>query len=245
MKYKCVPFTTKALSKTGWKTVNELNIGDQILSYNSSTDKLEWDTISNINIYNDAEILQIVIPGRNINVKCTEDHKWVLKFPNESYPDNLIPTNEVTNNLAIRTNSKIGLDFNEEVVFSESGNLVEDLLNMNFGGVTNFLMQSVKFFTHKDPIHLQGRFRFFHDVENQELFNAVEIAAYLLGYRMYLSNNLENGKYICNFTKTEAESTRNFNVALFEIGDVWCPETNNKTWVMKENDVITITGNSC
>jgi hypothetical protein len=46
------------------------------------------------------------------------------------------------------------------------------------------------------------------------------------------------------FIKRDSESTGNLVIAEDETCDVWCPETENNTWVMKQGRIITITGNS-
>ena len=244
-KYACVPLNTQALTKQGWKSKNDLSVNDYILSYDIQNDKLDWDKITKINFYEDAQTYQLDLPNQKIKVTCTLDHKWILQNPNELYPDNLIPTSEITNTMLIKTNPKIANDFNSNVSFVDKNNLVENLLQMDFTSISKFLISNVNFFTYKDPKHLQGKFIFLYDPNNQELYDAVELASYLLGYRIYINQSPnDNGKYLCSFIKSEAQYIDDLFSEEAENQDVWCPETNSKTWVMKQNGIITITGNS-
>ena len=47
--YACVPVkTSKALTREGWKSHDQLNVGDEILTYSLEKDRLEFKPIQNI-----------------------------------------------------------------------------------------------------------------------------------------------------------------------------------------------------
>jgi hypothetical protein len=62
------------------------------------------------------------------------------------------------------------------------------------------------------------------------------------------TSNIKPIKYYCNVKKnsslTEARNCRMNYDKLNETIKVWCPQTNNKTWIAKRNGYITITGNT-
>ena len=50
--YACVPIkTSKALTKNGWKSYDELNIGDEILTFSLEKNNLEFKPIQNLHFY--------------------------------------------------------------------------------------------------------------------------------------------------------------------------------------------------
>lgn len=244
-KTACVPLDTFALSKTGWKNYENLNIGDEILTYNISGDFLEWNEILNLNFYSNVQTYKYVIPDKQIDITCTNDHKWVLRFENPLYPNYLIESNQIDDQVVIRTHASIKNDFNNEIIFESTEDMTVNILNSSFKEILSFFNKNMKYFTYKDPLHLQGKFIFLHDPLNQQLYDTIEICATLLGYRIYKTNKLhESGKYICSFLKSNGQSLRNLNSLSDSTCEVWCPETSNNTWIMKQNEIITITGNS-
>ena len=72
--YACLPLHTKVLTPTGWKLHCELNIGDEILSFNADTDQVELDTIQKVHYFNDKEVYRF--SNKRDSFECTEDHRW-------------------------------------------------------------------------------------------------------------------------------------------------------------------------
>ena len=80
--YACVPEnTSKALSRTGWKTLNELNINDEILTYNLKKDELEFKPILNLHKYKNVNTNIVKSGNTGFIFESTPNHKWVVKLP--------------------------------------------------------------------------------------------------------------------------------------------------------------------
>lgn len=89
--YACVPTkTSKALTKEGWKYHNELNVGDEILTYSLEKDMLEFQPIKNLFFYEDADTYVVQNGNTGWLFECTPNHKWVVKHScneQEKYTD--------------------------------------------------------------------------------------------------------------------------------------------------------------
>jgi len=80
--YACVPVeTSKALTREGWKTHEELQVGEEILTFSLEKDKLEFKPILNLFNYNNAETYVIKNGNTGWKLECTPNHKWVIKYP--------------------------------------------------------------------------------------------------------------------------------------------------------------------
>lgn len=72
---RCVPLNTEILTKEGWKTCHEVEIGDETLGL-SEEGVLEWTSISEISIYNGNYPL-IEMFNNHFRVTCTPNHRWM------------------------------------------------------------------------------------------------------------------------------------------------------------------------
>ena len=116
--YPCVPLDSMALTKKGWAEYSDLNIGDEILTYNQKIDKLEWKPIIDLHFYEDAPTLSLKKLQTNFKVRCTPDHKWVLKTYNSKYPDSLVEAKNITKRMNLKTAAEIVDDVNENLNLS-------------------------------------------------------------------------------------------------------------------------------
>ena len=78
--------------------------------------------------------------------------------------------------------------------------------------------------------------------KNEDYKNAIFICAVLLGYSVSEKYNSEFLSF--KFKNKQTHNTKNLLKENFNECDVWCPEPNNGTWLMKQDELITITGNS-
>ena len=67
-----------------------------------------------------------------------------------------------------------------------------------------------------------------------------------MGYNVSFRSHKKDNPDITSFTfiNRQTHSSQNIIKENGGIFDVWCPETENGTWLMKQNRMITITGNS-
>jgi len=75
----CVPLRSEILTRTGWKTYNQLVVGEEALGYNLDGDCLEWTEVEAVRVYQDQPV--ITYSGKSFSFDCTKDHKWVQRRP--------------------------------------------------------------------------------------------------------------------------------------------------------------------
>ena len=71
----CVPMDTLALTKEGWKTYAEIEVGDMVLGLNG--DILEWTPVRHKVRYEDAPLMQI--SNNHFKAVTTPNHRWVSR----------------------------------------------------------------------------------------------------------------------------------------------------------------------
>ena len=266
--YPCVPLEAKALTKTGWKNYHEIKKDDIILTYNIKEKFTEWQPIKHISFYENAETVQIRTPNTNFNFICTPDHKWVLEktWSNNKlcadgsinknkyrywYDNNLAKTKDINSHMRIITSAKIK-DENKKYAlenFSKyQDNWVEKVINMTNEQREAFFAAAIIYDGHEKLLNEKyiGRSnRYGFSQKNHDHGDALEICATLLGYRVsFRTKNANQTMRDWTISKRDYQSTQNVNIERYQNMDVWCPTTDNQTWVMKQNGMITITGNS-
>ena len=246
--YPCVPLDSLALTKKGWAEYSDLSIGDEILTYNQIKDKLEWKPLTNLHFYEDAPTLSLKKLQTNFKVRCTPDHKWVLKTPNAKYPDNFVEAKNITKRMNLKTAAEIVDDVNINLDLStwrKGDDWVLNVLNMSKPQLEAFFASGIVYDGHDKGLSSLNRSTYGFSQKNINHGEAMEIAAVLLGYRVSFVQKMHNPEMKSwTFIKRDSESTGNLIVEEDLNCDVWCPETENNTWVMKQGRIITITGNS-
>lgn len=81
LKYRfwgCVDTQTEALTRNGWKSSDQLSVGDEILSLDPETDEITWKPVKAVNIYNyDGHMVQW---SNHINAVTTPNHRWLAEI---------------------------------------------------------------------------------------------------------------------------------------------------------------------
>jgi hypothetical protein len=246
--YPCVPLDSMALTKKGWAEYSDLNIGDEILTYSQSKDKLEWKPVINLHFHEDAPTLSLKKLQTNFKVRCTPDHKWVLKTPNQKYPDNLVEAKNITKRMNLKTSAEIVDGVNENLDLSnwrKGDDWIEYVLKMSKSQLEAFFAAGIVYDGHDKGLSSLNRSTYGFSQKNINHGEAMEIAAVLLGYRVSFVQKMHNPEMKSwTFIKRDSESTGNLIIEEDLNCDVWCPQTENNTWVMKQGKIITITGNS-
>lgn len=92
----CVDLDTEILTTDGWKHYNEVKVGDQILSYSTKLERVEFDKILDIHTYlHDTEVIKFKSPS--FEAVSTPDHKWVCQ-PSDSSRSRFITSEHIERN---------------------------------------------------------------------------------------------------------------------------------------------------
>lgn len=101
LKYSCLPVdSTTILTKSGWKSYSQLSVGEDVLTYNTSTGFNEWSPIKNIFYYPNVDVVSMC--QRSFKFESTGDHRWfgsIRRSPKKSprYYENLFKTTDEIN----------------------------------------------------------------------------------------------------------------------------------------------------
>lgn len=253
--YACVPMHTRALTKRGWLSYDEIVEGDLVMSYNMEKGVKEWTPILNKIKYDKAPVVRMGHKN-TFKVESTPSHRWVVQnrrkkgeagLKNSERPFWFTTTEEMTSERNILTNAPTldetpdsGFDFISSVKYGTDW--VQAVLDMSQRERQTFLAG----FCIADGFQ-QGTKWGWSQLRGP-LYEAALTASYLVNdgflytHTRALSNGNSIGTVLLN-PRPHVTSTF-FEYEELEEQPVWCLETENGTWVMRQGDCITITGNS-
>lgn len=263
--FPCVPVDCSyALSEVGWKSYSELKIGDKIISYNKEKNQLEWDIIKNIHFYKSADTIRMYKANTCFDFLSTKDHRWVLKnrkrVTNKTkaskykereykYEDQFVTTENITKNMSLITSAR--MINSESIPLKDFGkhewSWVETVLKMSNEQREAWLASAIIYDGHENgysDLHKRASYGF--SQKNKDHGDASAICAALLGYNVSFKSHKKDNPDMTSFIFINRQTHSSQNILKEDGGvfDVWCPETNNGTWMMKQDRMITITGNS-
>lgn len=70
----CVPLNSMILTRYGWKLHYEVNVGDEVLTYNQEKDVNEWQPLLEKVYFKNAEIISL--ENKHWNILCTDNHRF-------------------------------------------------------------------------------------------------------------------------------------------------------------------------
>jgi hypothetical protein len=81
----CVDTETEILTNTGWKSYDELEVGDVALTFNLETGKSEWHPIKSVHIFDDKEYEMYSMEMESHSSLSTLNHRWPVKRDTREY----------------------------------------------------------------------------------------------------------------------------------------------------------------
>jgi len=251
----CVPLDTQILTRSGWKTKDEIQIGESVLTYNQEKNIKEWKPVLAIHEKED-EVIKLS-HGHNFEIRATKDHRWFVKqrryIPssnsygrnNGRYMDFQIRTTEELNSESnIITNapmlpdetgeplewnsSKYGTDWTASVCKASSYE--------RKGFLAGFLVA--------DGCYQRGKWEF---AQNEGPLYEAALTALFIESDGFIHVSTTQG---VNFRVKKAILSKKSHTTMTRMKrevlprqPVWCVSTENESFVIKQGDVITITGN--
>ena len=76
---ECVPAETEILTIDGWKSHDELSIGDLVLSYDIGNDRMVWTPVQRKSFYTNQPLVRLWNP-KGFEVFCTPNHTWAVEY---------------------------------------------------------------------------------------------------------------------------------------------------------------------
>ena len=255
--YPCVPLDSMAVTRFGPAYRDELKVGGEILTYNIEKDRLEWKPILNLHDFEDAPLVEMKKPT-GFKIRCTPNHKWVVQHgidQGEKFvKTELLETQEMMarkNHKRIVTCAVLEDTTSTQQLseWSKKDLWTERVLRMSKDQREVFLASAIVYDGHDLGVStkITGRHTLGFSQKNEDHFWSAILAAYLNGY--HVSYRDKKGASVGMRAATiirnkKHHSLQNVKFTQVENAAVWCPQTENNTWVMIQNGFITITGNS-
>ena len=73
----CLPLDTEILTKRGWLSYEDVQVGDETIGYDPRTGKSRWTTVTAVHLYDDAPIVRL--DGKRVRLRCTPNHRWATE----------------------------------------------------------------------------------------------------------------------------------------------------------------------
>jgi hypothetical protein len=248
--YPCVPLDSQALTREGWKAHDRIEVGDEILAYDIDEDELSWSEVEDKHRFEDAPIKRMSKDMVNFDVRCTPGHKWVAFRKNKFEDRRLIKTSELPTSYNLLTSAKLSEDVGGDSLenFSKSDSWTERLLNMSKEQAEAFFASAVVYDGSEQDRKTTRTFGGSQvDPDHSE---AIRLSAVLSGYqvssgeRVYENADGKQTRNTFTFMERRHQGLQNMHVEDDGKEDVWCPQTEHGTWVMRQGSTVTITGNS-
>ena len=255
----CVPMDTKALTRKGWKTFDELIEGEEILAYNPETKLKEWTPLIEKCKFDNIETF--TIENQRFKVRATANHRWFVSKRNTTtgeYEDCVVETAnlDTTCNLIVNApmtsfsgsergifDGKYGVDWITRMI-SKGSHGIESFMEGFLIADGNYNNQNAYKGENAREIG-KGRWKFTQNLG--EHFEAALTCAYI-SHHGYLNityrDTPTNRMATVTMNKKGFVTMQRMSIKSFGFEDVWCPRTKFGSWVMRQGDVITITGNT-
>ncbi len=257
--FPCVPVDgSEALTRQGWRSYEELHVGDEIVTYNKDSDCLEWGEIRHLHHHKEAPVIRLHKAATCFDFVCTADHKWVIKQSPRTgsvykprarkYPDQLVSADQITQNMKVIT-SAVMADSDPVPLCGfrkHAWSWVGRVLAMSHEQREAWLASAIVYDGHEIGYSERyGRCSYGFSQKDPDHAEATAICAVLLGYNVSFRKKKHNPSMMSyTFIDRRTHSTGNVIKEDAGVADVWCPQTDNQTWVMRQRRMVTITGNS-
>jgi hypothetical protein len=251
------------LTKTGWKTYKQLQVGELVLTYNQEKNIKEWKPILHIVDAYEDEVWEMS-HNHSYKVQATADHRWYVNkrtmsktgkswsLKNGRY---MTPMVETTAEINTESNIIVNAPLVEEDYEGISvdwdwpkygTNWTEKILQMNSAQRRAWLSGFMLADGHQ-IIKPNQKIRWVISQLKNEHYEAALLAAYLeFNGHLYVSQGLQpNGKTKMQITISTRGHVTGQKLKKEYIGKkkVFCISTENESFVMRQGETITITGN--
>lgn len=249
----CVPLYSQALTRNGWKSCFDLKVGEDILAYDMATRTKKWTPLLNISAFPEAEIYSFGQKHAGKRFYCTKNHSWVVRDRDcKGYKntEKLVEAQKLKHNRPVRINAPFENDVLESKYTLIQEKYEHDWVSEICKLSDPELHSMMQGFLLADGCRTGGKYWTFAQSEGP-LLDAFLTCLYLISdtrisacqKRKLRGENQRMGYNVVQTSNTFMR-TKDMSLRYEGIESVWCPTTRFGTWVMKQGDFITITGNT-
>ena len=244
----CVDFATEILTTSGWKKYCDVNVGDEILSYNEETQTITKDHITHVHVY-DGEYETFVFSNDEFYSVSTLEHRWVSSNNETIFTADIVATNTIGSKSIMRI---------AENEFSDNENIDdENVVSMFCLGQMTYEIASTlsrrqarliinTFVKNYEVVSenntAERKFAYSGTLEEASLFQYICVIA---GYasETFIVSDFDNRYSVFILYKNNVQ-IRKCDISKTTSKGVWCVTTGNDTWIARRNGFVYITKNS-
>ena len=266
---ECVPLESEILTEQGWRKWNEVGVGDRVLGYSVERDRCKWTTIEAIH-RGRAEVFRYM--NGNFSVECTANHNWAIEWesragpnPNSREPERYSRRDRLLRSIAeTKARARIiqaahavdgpGLGEFTHTDWLHKDLAVERVLAMTSGERRAYIEGLLV--GEGTTANTRGYRTLVFSQRAGPVNDSFRLACLLEGVAT-TDRPAPSGSF-----KSDGEPTRRVTMLKKRLRhvdlwsgrgwhgeslgekEVWCPTTGLSTWIMRQGDLITITGNS-
>lgn len=248
--YACVTMDTQVLTRDGWKEYADVEVGEDILVYDSENNEKLFSPVLEKVYYPEAEVTRM--HHTTFDFKCTPNHRWftekrVRRSSGSEYIPEVVTTEELTSEHNIIMNASfndIGQEDRLIEPFSDkySTDWVKKLCKADKKINETFL---IGFLLADGYINKHGQWIWNQNTNN--LSEAAILASYLARKgRVVLSDREDSTSpmKVCRLNKRSHTTCQKMNFTSLNKQPVWCVKTKYDSFVARQGNTITITGNT-
>lgn len=261
---ECVPLESEILTPDGWSRYDEVSEGDTVLGYNIESDRCEWTTLRGITVSPASEIT--LYKNDNFRVWATGNHRWPMTLehraglnPNSVHPEPYSRTSVGMHSiLEMSTDwrrARIvqaapgpegpGFEVQSHDKWLDRESTVIAVLQMTSAQRRSFIYGMMIGEGARAGISLVFSQR--PGAVNEAFKLACFLEGIAVGSTRIVTKKINGDDKQCGRTtmlRKRHRMVRSMRTVAWRIAPVWCPTTDLGTWVMRQGDTITITGNS-
>lgn len=319
--FYCVPDHSEILTRDGWKKRENLAVGEDVMTYNVTTDKMEFQPCLEVAAFDFDGELASFTTERGVRIDSTDNHRWAVSVQKNFVKGKwyggdrkMVETRDLKKNHKIvmaaewdgERESSLTPDqarllgwlltdgyfrwrgncceaviyqspkkFLDEVKLVAGGKpraphpdtgvvcvpvlreRIDPIKHLLVNGKSDPAIERIPLSLSREAIDAMhdamykaegsmsfgkkgSTFKFFAQSEFQPILGCFRLLSALRGKRT--NGTSRRGCYISDRRSMKVASMKIGRAPYF--GKVWCPRTTNGTWVMRQNGVITITGNT-
>lgn len=263
---ECVPLDSEILTDWGWRKWNEVAVGDRVLGYNAETERCEWTSVEAINRGRGPVV---EYKNDNFKVRCTPNHRWAMTQEARGGPNprSRCPRQYSVSKMAwgtidaARNNWRrcrllqaapapdgAGWEPEKHAEWLNRGASPQNVLQMTAAQRRAFIHGMML----GEGTEIQKSGTLVFSQRPGPVLDAFALACFLEGIAPGLtrstSTKMDGTEKVCGRMTMLRKPWRMVD-SLRPQGEpveeeVWCPTTTLGSWVMRQGDTITITGNS-
>lgn len=246
--YPCVPEDSLCVTHTGLASVEDIQIGTEILAYDPDLGECIWSPVENIHRHKNAPLMKIG-KATGFSVKCTPDHTWLVEKRNETGPYlSKVKTRDLNSHMMIKWSPDRPMNGQYGGIHQwlKTDSWVFGVLHMSRSEREVWLASAIVYDGCQQKVKdlNKGRCTFSFTQKNEDHFWATVFAAFLNGYHVSTYQKTPTIKGATIIRGKEGHNTQNLLKSYEDPADVWCPQVETGFWIMVQNGQICITGNS-